>query len=334
MAKRSPASRPAWSRSPTPSARPAVRPARTGVTSSTGSRSESYELVFYAAQGEPEYAFKYYPEKASYEEGEVLEVTAGGSLTANTTLAEPGSIEGAVTGEGEPLASASVCLYQSDGVPVSCTVTGKAAGYSFANLPAGSYVLGFEGPGFPTQYGGGTTDWPSRPGSRWPGESDELRRRPEGPTRDRRHRHRRRDRRPDRSRPGVRGGRICRAPLRADRGRRIRDPTRPRLLRVWFESDGHVKQFWEGVTDGSEASLLTVGELRRTGIDAALAPAGSIAGTVTAAADETEPGGHRSVRAAGRRRRELRRPPGPTGTMRSPASPLANTRSASPVAPT
>jgi len=63
-------------------------------------------------------------------------------------MATAGSISGTVTGEpgGGPIAAVQVCQYERQGaIEESCTQTDGNGNYTFAWLPAGSYVIGFSG---------------------------------------------------------------------------------------------------------------------------------------------------------------------------------------------
>jgi Carboxypeptidase regulatory-like domain/Divergent InlB B-repeat domain len=245
----------------------------------------AYKLLFYAPSGKAEYALKYYPEKASFEDAETLGVSAGGSVTANTTLAGPGGIEGIVSGKGQPLPGGNVCLYESDGTEVGCAAIGASGGYAFANLAAAAYVLKFESPGFPTQYSGGVSEFAAATPVTVEWEKvaafdPELR----GPS-------------------GIRGivrdaqtgepiaaGQACAVAESTSvcaqiQGGEYSIPLAPGVYEVRFEAEGHQTQFWDGVLTRSEATPVSVGALEATGIDAELAPVGSIAGQVTTAVD-------------------------------------------------
>lgn len=80
-------------------------------------------------------------------------LTATVALSA-TAFADPstGSLAGHLTDAGDPVAGTTVALYDLDFNAVSSTTTDEAGAFSFADVPAGDYKVGFELPGFLIQF--------------------------------------------------------------------------------------------------------------------------------------------------------------------------------------
>ncbi|MGG0853609.1 carboxypeptidase regulatory-like domain-containing protein, partial [Metabacillus fastidiosus] len=71
-----------------------------------------------------------------------INIASGQSLTQNIFLTPvPGTIQGTVTGNGNPIQNAAVTLTNSSGALISQTTTNASGGYSFSNIPPGSYTV-------------------------------------------------------------------------------------------------------------------------------------------------------------------------------------------------
>ena len=126
-----------------------------GVFSLTGIADATDWKISFAKTG---YATEYYNDKTTASAANSVTVASAAVTGINASLATEGTISGVTYNASSAiLTSVSVQLYL-DGVAYRSPVTsdGTTGAYSFAQLPAGSYTLGFTKTGYVTQYSGGT----------------------------------------------------------------------------------------------------------------------------------------------------------------------------------
>lgn len=248
----------------------------------------SYKLLFEGPMGGVGYSPSWYNGKPTAAEADVLNLVAGGSVTADTALAPAGAIAGILTGEGEPLFFGEICVYELDETSLGCTFADEAGKYSFSPLRPGSYVVSFAYGRFQKEYSGGAENFAgATPVQVEPGATATLD--------------------ADLSLPsGIRGTVIdaeTGAPLESGyacaysngtptfcyglrEGRYELEHLPPGTYQVYFEAPGYATQYYHGVVTESEATLVTVGTKMVSGVDAELSPAGAIEGKVTIAPGE------------------------------------------------
>jgi Carboxypeptidase regulatory-like domain/Divergent InlB B-repeat domain len=258
-----------------------------------GVPADSYKITFESGSAEGEYATRYYDEKAFEDEAEEVELESGQEFTADATVGRAGAIEGAVTEAGAPLQWAWVCVYTLGKHEIGCSSAGEEGRYRYEGLPVGSYILEVEYFGEPRQFSGGAkTIDEATPvtveAERTTIEDFEI----AGP-------------------PGISGtvldGSTGEAPkgavnacassehgtncfqIEADGSYEILG-IEPGEYLVYFEGGNYIRQFYDGVSDERDATLVTVGESMVTGIDAELQSAGALTGHITLAGAGTNLG--------------------------------------------
>jgi hypothetical protein len=119
-------------------------------------RAGKYLVFFEPPVGsELDYLTQFYERVASPTEARLVGVAAG-KTTANidALLERGGEIAGKLTAapSGEPLEGAEACALTSETHFVSCVYTNSKGEYVLRRLEPGTYVIGFEAPGFQWQY--------------------------------------------------------------------------------------------------------------------------------------------------------------------------------------
>jgi len=191
-----------------------------------------------------------------------------------------------VTEDGLPLESAWVCVYTPAEVAIGCTGADENGRYSYEGLPVGSYVLEVERFGQTLLFSGGAKTF---------ADATQVTVDPEGAAIEDFELH---------GPPGISGtvldastGEAPTTPVSAcvasDRGSicwQINwDGTyqipelEPGTYLVWFEGLNYVEQYYDGVSDEKDATLVTIGDSMLTEIDAELQPAGTLTGHMTVA---------------------------------------------------
>jgi Carboxypeptidase regulatory-like domain/Divergent InlB B-repeat domain len=242
---------------------------------------DTYKLYFEEPQGGPEYLVNYWPEKATYDEAEVLQIGSGETTVANAKLVAAGRIEGTLTAEGETPSFGEICAYGADTIRVGCAQVVGASEYRIANLAPGSYTVGFFISGYRTQYSGGVAEFADatpvtvQAGASASASADLA------------------------SNPGISGTvtaqdtgdpienvHVC--VLDGGRGTCVSTDEHGKYdieigggtYSVWFKGDGYATQYYDGADDEAHETKVTVDESLVHGIDAALEDAGSIKGQV------------------------------------------------------
>ncbi len=248
-----------------------------------GLPEDSYKLSFEGPPGGAEYLTEWYDGKRTAAEAEVLNLTAGNSFAADATLTVGGAIEGIITGEGSPLYFGEACFYELDETSLGCTFSDGSGEYRSQSLAPGSYVVKFLYGNYQPQYSGGATTFagasPVQVGAGETAQADADLLRPSG----------------------IRGTVVdaeTGAPIESGyacaysdavgtscygiyHGEYELDSLTPATYHVYFEVPGYVTQYYDHVTREAETTPVTVGATMVSGIDAELAPAGSISGHVT-----------------------------------------------------
>lgn len=246
----------------------------------------SYQVAFESESesGRLEYAPRFYDEKGFEIEAENVELEAGQGFTANATMVRSGSIEGIVTEDGRPREFVFVCIYTPAEVEVGCTFTEDDGSYRLEDLPVGSYILELESFGEVLQFSGGAKTFAEATPLTVEAETTAI------------------ENFELAAPPGISGtvtdaltgdpideGEACAsAPIVPTHCVPIFDgeytiSVDPGTYEVYFEIEGYVRQFWDGVTAESELTPVVVGESMVSGIDAEMSHAGEITGQVTLA---------------------------------------------------
>jgi Carboxypeptidase regulatory-like domain/Divergent InlB B-repeat domain len=257
-----------------------------------GMPAGSYKVVFESRSSGVEYATRYYDEKSFEEEAEEIELEAGDEFTADATMVRSGAIEGNVTEDGRPRGFDTVCIYTTEEVEVGCTLAEEDGSYRWEGLPVGSYILELEFFEEALQFSGGAKTFAEATPVTVEAETTAIENfELAGP-------------------PGISGtltdtvtgdpieeGQACAASLIAgtdcvqvQSGGEYTIPLEAGTYEVYFEADGYMREFWDGVPHESEATPVIVGESMVTGIDAEMSPAGMISGHVTLAGAGTNLG--------------------------------------------
>lgn len=111
-------------------------------------------------EGELDYARQFYPGKLTPDEAETVAVSAERVLAGiDAEMTPGGEIAGTVTEapSGAALAKGQVCALRATGAPggvetVSCALVGAGGAYTIRGLPAGSYDVVFDVPGFVVEF--------------------------------------------------------------------------------------------------------------------------------------------------------------------------------------
>ena len=245
---------------------------------------DQYKLYFEEPQGGPEYVVSYWPEKATYDEAEVLQIGSGQVMEANASLVAAGRIEGALTAEGEAPSFGEVCALRPNGTRIACGYAAGDSGYRIVRLAPGSYIVGFYISGYWAKFSGGATeffnatpvtvqagaatiasaDLEARPG--FSGTVTAL----------------------DTGDPieNVRvcasegGGDFCTLSTFTDEDGKYYLEFVGGDFSVWFEVDGYIRQYYDDAADIADATTVSFYKTRVRGVDAALEDAGSIKGHV------------------------------------------------------
>jgi Divergent InlB B-repeat domain/Carboxypeptidase regulatory-like domain len=245
---------------------------------------DQYKLYFEEPQGGPEYVVSYWPEKATYDEAEVLQIGSGQVMEANASLVAAGRIEGALTAEGEAPSFGEVCALRPNGTRIACGYAAGESGYRIVSLAPGSYIVGFYISGYWDKFSGGATeffnatpvtvqagaatiasaDLEARPG--FSGTVTAL----------------------DTGDPieNVRvcasegGGDFCSLSTFTDEDGKYDLEFVGGTFSVWFEVDGYIRQYYDDAADIAHATTVSFYKTRVRGVDAALEDAGSIKGHV------------------------------------------------------
>ena len=108
----------------------------------------AYKLIFAPPDGSNLQA-EYYDDKPSRDAADPITVNAGRAVTGvNAALAGTGQIGGKVTDTSKiGIAGATVTAYTPDGQTAGTTTSGTGGAYTLGGLRAGSYKVGFSGPG-------------------------------------------------------------------------------------------------------------------------------------------------------------------------------------------
>ena len=245
---------------------------------------DQYKLYFEEPQGGPEYVVSYWPEKATYDEAEVLQIGSGQVMEANASLVAAGRIEGALTAEGEAPSFGEVCALRPNGTRIACGYAAGESGYRIVRLAPGPYIVGFYISGYWAKFSGGATeffnatpvtvqagaatiasaDLEARPG--FSGTVTAL----------------------DTGDPieNVRvcasegGGDFCTLSTFTDEDGKYYLEFVGGDFSVWFEVDGYIRQYYDDAADIAHATTVSFYKTRVRGVDAALEDAGSIKGHV------------------------------------------------------
>jgi Carboxypeptidase regulatory-like domain len=124
-----------------------------------GLAAGKYKVRFVAASGE--YISQYYKDKAMFSEASEVTVAAGASTSAiNAAMATAdGSVSGTVTSaaSGKPVANVAVKVYESGEGHIASALSGSNGAYTVSGLAPGSYEIEFVPPSdeYLTQYYGG-----------------------------------------------------------------------------------------------------------------------------------------------------------------------------------
>jgi hypothetical protein len=120
-----------------------------------------YEVTFFPPEGS-NLLFQYYSGKVSYEEADLVSVTAGATTPGvNAALAGGGQVAGTVTDalSKTPVANVFVCAEFVGGGPYeylfNCSLTNASGEYTVPGLPSGEYTVAFhppEGTNYVLQY--------------------------------------------------------------------------------------------------------------------------------------------------------------------------------------
>jgi carboxypeptidase family protein/List-Bact-rpt repeat protein len=245
-----------------------------------------YDIVFENEASGVEYATRYYDEKSFVAEADQVELESGQEFTADATMSRAGAIEGIATEDGHPLEFDFVCAYTPAEVEVNCTVTEEDGSYRLEGLPVGSYILELEDFGVPLQFSGGAETFeeatpvtveaeettienfeiagpPGISGTVLDAATGEP---PEGPVS---------------ACASSEAGTTC-FQIESD-GTYELIGLEPGEYLIYFESGigGYIRQYYDGVSDEADATLVTIGETMITGIDAELQQAGMITGHIT-----------------------------------------------------
>jgi hypothetical protein len=257
-----------------------------------GVPADPYSMTFESGSSGAAYATRYYDEKSFEVEADHFTLASGQQFTADAAMSRAGAIEGTATKAGKPLQYDFVCAYTLAEVKVGCTVTEEEGKYRYEGLPVGSYILELESFGQALQFSGGAATFATATPVTVAAESSTIENfEIPGP-------------------PGISGtirdagtgeapaGRVF-ACLSSEHGTNCTQiesdgtyeiPIEAGEYLVYFEGEGYVRQYYDGVSSEAAATHVTVGGSMVNGIDAELDPAGSIAGHVTAASGGTNLG--------------------------------------------
>jgi hypothetical protein len=244
---------------------------------------DTYKLYFEEPQGGPEYLVNYWPEKATYDEAEVLQIGSDETMEANASLVAAGRIEGTLTTEGEVPSFGEICALKPNGTRVACGYAAGDSAYRIGSLAPGSYIVRFFVVGYRTQFSGGVTEFfyatpvtvqagaattSSADLQSYPGISGTVTALDTGEPIE-----------------NVRvcadeGGDFCFLSTFTDEDGKYDLQFVGGNFNVWFEVDGYVRQYYDDAADIDHATKVSFYETRVRGVDAALEDAGSIKGHV------------------------------------------------------
>jgi hypothetical protein len=255
-----------------------------GAYQIVGVPADPYTLTFESGWTGVGYATRYYDEKDFEVEADDFALVSGQQFTANATMSRAGAIEGTATEDGRPLEYDTVCAYTLAEVRVGCVGTDEDGKYRYEGLPPGSYILELEGFGQVLQFSGGAKTFDAATPVTVEAESSAIENfEVAGP-------------------PGISGTLLDAATGEAPEGAvsacassdsgggcwQINSDGTYRMTGlepgeyvVSFEGGIYSRQYYDGVSDEAEATLVTVGGTMVTGIDAELQQAGRISGHVT-----------------------------------------------------
>jgi len=241
-----------------------------------------YKLYFEEPQSGPEYVVNYWPEKARFDEAEVLRIGGGETIEANASLVAAGRIEGTLTAEGKAPSSGEICVSNAKGISVGCHQVAGESRYRIVDLAPGSYTLMFFILGYQIQYSGGAKEFDhATPVTVQAGASASA-------SADLK------------LNPGIRGTvtaqdtgdpienvEVCALGdgrgtcVSTDKDGKYYLEVEGGTFTVWFKRDGYATQYYDDAVDRAHATTVTVDESLVQGIDATLDDAGSITGQVS-----------------------------------------------------